>query len=476
MLFNSLEFLLFFPAVTFTYYALPHKYRWALLLLASCVFYMFFIPRYIFILIFTIAVDYCAGLLIEKAVQPAKKKALLVLSICANVGILFFFKYFNFFNQDIRALAHFAGWNYTLQSLVIILPVGLSFHTLQAMSYTIEVYRGNQKAEKHLGIYALYVMYYPQLVAGPIERPQNMLHQFHKKHEFNYSNVANGLKLMLLGFFKKLVIADRLADYVDFVYKGPAHYHGLAILLAVVFFAFQIYCDFSGYSDIAIGASLVMGIRLMQNFDRPFISKSVTEFWRRWHISLYTWFNDYVFVPLVISLRNAGKIAVYVGLLITFFLAGLWHGAGWTFIIFGLLHGFALMYEFSTRKIRQRLSSSRIYDAASIIFTFGFACFSWIFFRASSFRQALVVIRSLFSRGQDSQDVIHYNFGLQQIAISTFAVAFLLALEYFQKNKGFISALNSLSRRKQWIICNLMFASIILLGIFAKKEFIYFQF
>ena len=297
MSFSSIHFLLFFPIVTALYFATPYRFRWLLLLFASCYFYMAFVPVYILILGFTIVVDYFAGILIENA-QGRRRKWLLIVSLVSNIGVLFIFKYFNFFNTNLKALAEAIHWNYSLESLSIALPIGLSFHTFQAMSYTIEVYRGNQKAERRFGIYALYVMFYPQLVAGPIERPQNLLPQFYEKHDFDYQRVTDGLKLMAWGFFKKIVIADRLAVAVNLVYNAPYKYTGLPLIIATYFFAFQIYCDFSGYTDIARGAARVMGFRLMKNFNRPYFATSVADFWTRWHISLSTWFKDYLFTPL----------------------------------------------------------------------------------------------------------------------------------------------------------------------------------
>ena len=298
MLFNSFEFALFFPIVTILYFLLPHKHRWWLLLAASAYFYMVFVPSYILILGVTIVVDYFAGILIEREQSPKRKKYFLLASLIANIGFLAFFKYFNFLNTNIDALANLIGWNYSLPNLEIILPIGLSFHTFQAMSYTIEVFRGNQKVERHFGIYALYVMFYPQLVAGPIERPQNMLHQFHEEHSFDYQRVTDGLKLMTWGLFKKVVIADRLAPLVSEYYNNPQGFSGPELALGTVLFAVQIYGDFSGYSDIAIGAAQVMGFKLMTNFKRPYWALSISEFWKRWHISLSTWFRDYLYIPL----------------------------------------------------------------------------------------------------------------------------------------------------------------------------------
>jgi alginate O-acetyltransferase complex protein AlgI len=298
MLFNSIEFAFFFPVVTFLFFLLPHRFRWLLLLLASCFFYMFFKPVYILILLFTILIDYFAGLLMAKQAEKKKRKRILLMSIVANVGILVVFKYYNFVAENFQLALDSMHKTGHIPLLHMLLPIGLSFHTFQAMSYTIEVYRGNQKPEKHLGIYALYVMFYPQLVAGPIERPQNILHQFHEEKKFSYENMRYGLVMMAWGLFKKVVIADRLALFVNHVYGSPFKYQGLPLITGTVFFAFQIYCDFSGYSDIARGSARCMGYDLMQNFDRPYRSKSIAEFWTRWHISLSTWFRDYLYIPL----------------------------------------------------------------------------------------------------------------------------------------------------------------------------------
>ncbi|MEI9935338.1 MAG: MBOAT family O-acyltransferase [Ferruginibacter sp.] len=302
---------------------MPHKFRWILLLTASCIFYMAFVPVYILILIFTIINDYIAGIIIENA-QNKKRKLFLVLSIVSNVGVLAFFKYYNFFIENVNALLHSLHvTTYSVPLLSILLPIGLSFHTFQAMGYTIEVYRGNQKAERHFGIYALYVMFYPQLVAGPIERPQNLLHQFWEKHSFSSQRLLDGLRLMLWGFFKKVVIADRLALYVNAVFNFPGNYHYLNLIIATLFFTIQIYCDFSGYSDIAIGAAKTMGFDLMTNFNRPYFSKNIQEFWAKWHISLSTWFKDYLYIPLG---GNRVKVSrMYLNIAIVFLVSGLWH-------------------------------------------------------------------------------------------------------------------------------------------------------
>ena len=338
MLFNSLQFLFFFMVVTPTYYLLPaQRLRvWLLLLLASCYFYMSFVPAYILILGGTIVIDYFAGIRIAQS-SGRKRKAWLISSLIANIGILAYYKYANFLLHNLGVLVHVAIPNYDLPFLEIILPIGLSFHTFQAMSYTIEVYRNNQLPERNFLVYALYVMFYPQLVAGPIERPQNILHQFHEYKRYDWDNVKHGLTRMLWGFFKKVVIADRAAIAVNYCYDHIPQLSGLALLGGAVLYSFQIYCDFSGCSDIAIGAARVMGIRLMENFERPYGAPNITTFWTRWHISLSTWFRDYLYIPLGGS--RCGPLRKRFNLLLTFLLSGLWHGARWTFVVWGMLHG-----------------------------------------------------------------------------------------------------------------------------------------
>ena len=477
MLFNSFSFLLFFPIVTMLYYLLPHRFRWAHLLLASCVFYMAFIPVYIFILIFTIVIDYIAGILIEQA-EDKKRKLFLVMSLVANIGVLAVFKYYNFGIENMNSLLHELNiTTHSLPHLGIILPLGLSFHTFQAMSYTVEVYRGNHKAEKHFGIYALYVMFYPQLVAGPIERPQNMLHQFHEKHEFRYENLINGLRQMLWGLFKKVVIADRLSQFVNPVFHSPEKYNAINLIIATVFFAYQVYFDFSGYSDIALGSARAMGFNLMRNFNHPFQSKNITEFWRRWHISLSTWFNDYLFTPMLVAWRDKGKIAVVIALIITFLVSGLWHGAGWTFVMFGFLHGIAMVYEFLTKKLRKGWSKkipSLIYNSGSQFITFLFLLVTWIFFRAQNFDVAWMFLHKIFSN--NASYVVFKttkDFGTLSFSIGIFCCALVLILERFLD-----AELYWFNDKPIWdiIFCTGVLLFIVCFGVFSGQSFIYFQF
>jgi D-alanyl-lipoteichoic acid acyltransferase DltB (MBOAT superfamily) len=513
MLFNSFAFLLFFPVVTITYFLIPHRFRWALLLSASCFFYMAFIPKYILILGVTILVDYLAGIGLEKLEGP-KRRWLLLASILTNIGMLAFFKYFNFANENLAALAGFLHWNYPVQTLSIILPIGLSFHTFQSLSYTIEVYRGNQKAERHLGYLALYVMYYPQLVAGPIERPQNILHQLHTEHKFEYQRVADGLKWMAWGMFKKVVIADRMLLFVNPVYEDPTKYHGPALVLATLAFAIQIYCDFSGYSDIALGSAQVMGVKLMKNFDHPYFARSISEFWRRWHISLSTWFRDYLYIPLGGNRVTRPRWAF--NLLLTFLVSGLWHGANWTYVIWGLLHGFYFVISALTESSRGSLSAligldrwPRLQAALSTLTTFSLVTFAWIFFRATSLADALYISGHL-ARGwrpflRDSWGMLLNGFqestrggGFYAIIDSIFrtiapltretrtvialtlsALVILIIIEVLQYRENLLQRLKQHPVYVRQIIYALLIAVILIFGTnYASKQqaFIYFQF
>lgn len=343
MLFNSLHYLFFFPLVALLYYLSPHRLRWVILLISSCYFYMSFIPKYILILFGIIGVDYFAALRIEKAPLLKHKKLWLSASLFCNLSVLFLFKYYGFFVENFEALGKALGLSLSAPVLALILPMGLSFHTFQALSYTMEVYYGNFKAERHLGIYAVYVLFFPQLVAGPIERPQNLLPQLHKSVIFSFSNAVMGLRLIFLGLIKKILIADNLSPFVEQVYSHPAASGALMIVAATYFFAIQIYCDFSGYTDIALGSAKFLGIDLIKNFNRPYTSQTIVEFWKRWHISLTTWFRDYLYVPLVFTWGRRSRYLPHAFLIFVFLVSGLWHGANWTYVLWGGFHGFLLV-------------------------------------------------------------------------------------------------------------------------------------
>jgi alginate O-acetyltransferase complex protein AlgI len=476
MLFNSFHFLFFFLIVTSLYFTISQKWRWILLLASSCYFYMAFIPVYILILGITIVIDYFAGISIECA-KGKQRKLFLIVSLIANISVLCVFKYFNFLNDNFSFLMHGFGLKNPIPYLNILLPIGLSFHTFQAMSYTIEVYRGRQKAERHFGIYSLYVMFYPQLVAGPIERPQNLLHQFREKHEFEYFRIVEGLKLILWGFFKKLVVADRLALYVNAVYNNVEHHSGFSFLVATIFFAFQIYCDFSAYSDIAIGVAKVMGFHLMTNFNRPYFARNVAEFWKRWHISLSTWFKDYLYVSL--GGNQVTITRMYFNLLIVFLVSGLWHGANWTYIIWGALNGLYLIFanfSFSTReKFNDLIGLNNVpvlSRCVQIILTFLLICFAWIFFRANNVGDAFLIIKKIAALNGPL-----FIENPSKLIYSLASIGLLFIIEYKREYyKGSVSFFDS----KSWIIRNLSYASLIIIillfGVFDGGQFIYFQF
>jgi D-alanyl-lipoteichoic acid acyltransferase DltB (MBOAT superfamily) len=440
------------------------------LLAASCYFYMYFKPVYILIILFTIIIDYCAGILIEQA-DEKHKKIYLIMSLAANIGVLAYFKYFNFLADNVNFITTaFKGPRIPL--LNFLLPIGLSFHTFQAMSYTIEVYRGNQKAERHFGIYSLYVMFYPQMVAGPIERPQHILPQLHRVNNFNSKTFTTGLLFMMIGLFKKMVIADRLALYVNPVYANPHGHSSFELLIAAFFFGIQIYCDFSGYSDIAVGTALVLGIELMKNFNYPFTSKTIAEYWRRWHISLSTWFNDYLYMPVLIGKRDWGKWAIIFALFITFFMSGLWHGAGWTFIIWGLLHAAAISYEVLTKKFRTKLSKkipAKLYGALSVIITFCYLIFTWIFFRSSSINEAFYVIERIFT----IKAITYSSYTIMTIRELCFCLFVIIALLMGEK---YLYRSTELTNNKKITVIVVLFFLSYFFGIFNEAQFIYFQF
>ncbi len=479
MLFNSLDFLLFFAVITFAYYKLPHKYRWLLLLVGSCYFYMSFIPIYILVLGFTIILDYWAGIYIEKS-NNRNKKIFLIISLVANIGVLCVFKYYNFFIDNIYNLVELSNKSASLPHLSIILPIGLSFHTFQAMSYSIEVYKGNQKAEKHFGIYALYVMFYPQLVAGPIERPQNILPQLKNEIKYQSENISNGVQIMLWGLFKKVVVADRLAILIDNAYANPAHHNGFTLLIASFFFSIQIYCDFSGYSDMAIGCAKTLGIDLMKNFNKPYFSRSISDFWRRWHISLSTWFRDYVYIPLGGS-RN-GYWLTYRNIIIVFLISGLWHGASWTFIAWGFIHGILLIIEHLFKLNKVLNSSNRLLSFLQIVIVFLIVSFAWIFFRAESVSDAFLIYKKIFTNLQFNTSSIKeciLLFKGDATSLDSFIICiFFIIILFLYEGKTNITKKLSFSENEKsnYTLLAFVVLSILFFGYFNSRSFIYFQF
>ena len=493
MIFNSSTFLLFFFVVVTIYFLLPYRAKWIFLLAASYYFYMSWKPGYALLIAISTIITYFTG--IKMGQKPVQKNRLkyLILSIVLNLCLLGTFKYFNFFSLSLHAVLSRFNLLYDAAELKIILPVGISFYTFQALSYSIDVYRGDKKPEHHFGIYALYVSFFPQLVAGPIERSTRLLAQFFRKHEFDYDRVVSGLRLMGWGFFKKVVVADRLAIIVNPIYDDPQQYHGITLIIATFFFAYQIYCDFSGYSDIAIGSARVLGYDLIKNFNQPYLSKSIPDFWRRWHISLSTWFRDYVYIPL--GGNRVGKWRWYWNIIIVFLLSGLWHGANWTFVIWGLLHGIYMLCSVWSQKLRSKIiilagmnRFPKLQSTIQVLITFSLVCSAWVLFRAESLNDAAYIYRSAFSGTR------HFLFSFYDIAylkslfgqlgvtqnelfIAIISIGVLEIVQFIKNQRKLKSWFKLQPVWLRWTAYYILFGIILFYGSFnSAQEFIYFQF
>ena len=402
MTFNSWEFILFYPIVLLLYFVLPKKMRWPMLLVASYFFYMCYSPDLVFLIFGTTLISWVASRIIDKTEKKAIKRLAIVVTLIASLGVLFFYKYFNFLSTAISSVVGLFGGPSDPVLLDLVLPVGISFYTFQTLSYAIDVYRGDVKSERNFFFYALFVSFFPQLVAGPIERPDNLIPQLREAHPWSTPDAIKGAKHMLVGFFKKVCVADLLSSAVDSVYNSPEEAGSLAIAIATVLFAVQIYCDFSGYTDIAIGCARIMGIRLMKNFDHPYSATTIKEFWARWHISLSSWFRDYLYIPL--GGNRCSRARHLFNLFVVFLVSGLWHGANWTFVVWGALHGVYQIVGNLTARPRARLveRSGRAPTSPLVVWprriiTFILVCFAWIFFRANTMSDALLLIKKLFS-------------------------------------------------------------------------------
>ena len=494
MLFNSINFLIFFPVITLIYLVIPKKVRYLWLLVASYYFYMSWNAKYALLILFSTVSTWLSGLLVSKFSKKLYKK--LVLSVClvVNLGILFTFKYFDFFVDSLNSILTSAGMQIVTKNFSLLLPVGISFYTFQALGYIIDVYRETIKPEKNLLKYALFVSFFPQLVAGPIERSKNLLSQVQNIHRlklWNYNNITSGLITMAWGMFIKIVIADRVAILVNTVFDSFYMYGSFALIAAAIGFALQIYCDFMGYSTIAVGAAQVMGFRLMENFNTPYFSKSVSEFWRRWHISLSTWFRDYLYIPL--GGNRCSKIRKYFNLLVTFTVSGLWHGANWTFVIWGALNGFYQIIDDLASPVRQKINSifdvktnSFSFKLGKVLSTFLLIDFAWIFFRADNIKIALGYIKRIFTMW-DPWSFFNgelYTLGLSRLEFNILFIAvivlFAAELVRYYKKQSVSEFLQEQCLWFRWIaILGLIFACIIYgsYGIdFDSAQFIYFQF
>ena len=489
MLFNSLAFAIFLPIVFLLYWAIPDKYRYLILFVASYYFYMSWNVKYVFLILFTTAISYGCALALEKAEEKQKKKILLFSTLVASLGCLFFFKYFNFASESLCGILNLFAIEVHPITLHLLLPVGISFYTFQTLSYVIDVYRKDVVPEHNFIKYATFISFFPQLVAGPIERTKNLMPQITGKHRFSYDKASYGLKQMAWGYFKKMVIADTLAIYVDTVYDNLSLYQGFPLVVVSVMFSIQIYCDFSGYSDIAIGCAKLFGIDLMKNFDSPYFATSIKEFWSRWHISLSTWFKDYVYIPLggnrVSRARNCWN------LLVTFMVSGLWHGANWTYVIWGGLHGLLQVVEKLLCSISTKNGKRKIKDEkkgwlffGKVLLVFGFTTFAWIFFRAETFQDAIYVLSHMFDGIR--QPAVYFSFsslytglGLNLVTLlgMVCSLVMLMLFDYASLKKDVLKSVGQQKIVVRWVI---YIAFVIFLTfnvpITSGQEFIYFQF
>lgn len=490
MVFNSLDFLIFFPIVVCIYFLIPQKMKWIWLLISSYYFYMSWNPQYAVLIATSTIITWLCGRYIGKA-EKKVGKIYLMIGVVSNLSILFFFKYFAFFVRTVIGMSSKFGITIIMPSMDVLLPVGISFYTFQAIGYMIDIYRKEIEPEKNILKYALFVSFFPQLVAGPIERSKNLITQIHKPHYFDGEQVKDGLILMGWGFFKKLVLADRIAILVTAVYDNYMNYSGIQIVVATILFAVQIYCDFSGYSDIAIGAAQIMDFKLMSNFESPYFTKTVSEFWRRWHISLTTWFRDYVYIPLGGN-RNGKK---YRNILITFGLSGLWHGASWNYVAWGLLNGIYQVVGDITANMRKRIQgilhvnieclSYRMFRG---LITFVLVDFAWLFFRADSLRQALAMIVYSIQNMKWISMLDTSNFwGINTIAldekdfyIMLIAIVLLIIVDYFRKIVDLRSLLAKQNLVFRYIFYYVAILIILIFGVYGPEydasTFIYFQF
>jgi alginate O-acetyltransferase complex protein AlgI len=483
MLFNSFSFLLFFAVVAGVYYAVPHRWRWLLLLVASYYFYSSFALKYLLLLGFATLVAYGAGLMVGGRRDTRTGRLALVAGVAGELSVLVAFKYFDFLMGSFGAvLSRYDVLSETtaLPRLGLLLPAGLSFYTFSCISYVVDAYRGTLPAERHLGKLALYVAFFPKLLAGPIERAPAFLDQLAAPVRVDTTQVLVGLQLMLWGLFKKVVIADRLAVFVDQAYAMPAFESPLTVIIGVYFYAFQIYCDFSGYSDIAIGAALVLGFRLMENFRRPYLSRSVPEFWNsRWHLSLMRWFRDYLYIPL-----GGSRVSMprwYANVLIVFLVSGLWHGAAWTFVIWGGINGLYQVIHLATARPRSWLSRMAFWPSwigtiLSILLTFHLIGLSWVFFRADSLPEAVAVLAKLWNGVPQLLMLAPYYNWTGELWLSLGLIVLLLMVEVLDERRPVVQRLASAPTGVRWGCYYAVALAIVTIGAWGMNEFVYMQF
>lgn len=482
MLFNTFQFAIFFAVVFGLFQALPGRQRWILLLVASIYFYAAYKPINVLLLFVTLIVDYCAGRLIERSTQPWHRALVIAASLCTNLGILFTFKYLGFAMQTLNRALEFAGFPGGMDPIHLDLPVGISFYTFQSMSYVIDASRGQVKVERTPFRYFAYVSLFPQLVAGPIERASHLLPQFHREPRTSFERIRSGLQIALWGMFKKVVIADSFAVVVETVYSDPEKHNGLGLLVGTIFFAIQIYCDFSGYSDIAIGVAKILGFDLMTNFRQPYLARSIADFWQRWHISLSTWFRDYVYIP--IGGNRVGLLRWAFNVMVVFTLSGMWHGAKWTFLIWGGLHGsYFLIGRLTERPIGwlfRNLGVNRVPGLVAFLEWFAvmiMVLIGWVFFRARSVGEAVYILTNSLDFSDASLGQL-FALGLPrfEMALSFFWIFFLMASDAVLYHKPAWATRLWQNRIFRHLCYQFLFFAIALFGVFEEVEFIYFAF
>lgn len=487
MKFNSIAFLVFVPLVATVFFLIPHRWRWILLLSASYIFYASWNPKYLIVLLMMTAIGYLGARLLENETFPNRRRFILAISLLASLGILFLFKYSALSNRVLHTVLEQIGIG-SWSGFQLLLPLGISYFTFQTLSYLLDVYRGSIKAEQHAGIYALFISFFPHVTAGPIARARQLLPQFHAVQFADYELIVSGLLRMAWGFFKKLVVADRLAVLVNNVYNDPASFSGMILLLATYAFAYQIYCDFSGYADIAIGAARIMGFKLEENFQQPYYAQSIPDFWRRWHITLYNWLRDYIFYPLSRALKQSKLpanhlIAIVVPPMLTMLASGLWHGTKWTFLIWGGLHGAFMVSSVLWSRLGNsvRLPFSlppRVVSTINILITFNLICFTWIFFRANSISDALYIIGHLFTSMEFNVSL----FDLMPLGWYDWLLAALgiLVIEVFhwqqRKNNDLREVVLRQPALLRWSMYYILILVILMFGKFGAGEFIYARF
>ncbi len=484
MTFNSWEFLIFYPIVALLYFLLPKKAKWPMLLIASYYFYAFYQANLLFLIVGTTFISWLASNIISRTESKAVRKIWLAVTLVVCLGVLFFYKYFDFLAGSVVSIINLLGGEAPPVVLNLILPVGISFYTFQTLSYVIDVYRGEIETEKNFFFYALFVSFFPQLVAGPIERPQNLVPQLKKPKSFNVADAIKGSKHMLVGFFKKICVADVISVYVNSIYNNPEDANALGVIIATALFAVQIYCDFSGYTDIAIGCARIMGIKLMKNFDHPYTSTTIKEFWARWHISLSSWFKDYLYIPL--GGNRCSKPRHLFNLMVVFTVSGLWHGANWTYVIWGALHGVYQIIGNLTIKPRNALVAKAGFDTkhpaviwVRRVITFVLVCFAWLFFRANNPSDAFYLVGKLFT-GWGNVGETFELMGLTPVAIlmSIFSILTLVIIDKMLAYDDGPDGSSVLTSRGSFVyyVWIVLLCWTLLLSKNMESSFIYFQF